>query len=465
VFAGCGPDHEHGDLRRWRLDCTVAERDGPDCAPSLDNPSRLYLIIAVEGTLHVGGIEAKAPRFLEDTMSNVSYAADTKAKIALTPSRLVVKRVALALAVTLSLAAAADYGYGYLTTGRYLETTDDAYVKADSTIIAPKVSGYISEVLVADNEKVAAGQLLARIDDRDFRTALAQARADVAAAAAAVRNLDSQIELQEPLIKQQAAEVDAADANLKFAEQERSRYDELMKSGSGTVQRAQQTDAALRAQTAQLQQGKAGLIAANKKIEVLSTERAKAVAQLDHARAVEQQAALNLSYTQITAPVRGTVGARTLRVGQYVQAGTQLMAVVPLDQVYVVANFKETQLTHVRNGQPVEIRIDSFRSTRLKGHVDSLSPTSGLEFALLPPDNATGNFTKIVQRVPVKIVLDDQSLNGLLRPGISAVPTVNTKAAIVAEREAKKHLAAMGLEPRSASWRASSSPDGQSFQH
>ena len=382
-------------------------------------------------------------------MSNASYVADTHTKISLRPSRAATRRAALALALALGVAGAADLGYGYLTTGRYLETTDDAYVKADSTIIAPKVSGYISEVLVADNEPVKAGQVLARIDDRDFKTALKQAHADVAAAEASVRNLNAQIELQEPLIQQQAAEVDAAEANLKFAEQERSRYDELMKSGSGTVQRAQQTDAALRAQTAQLQQGRAGLIAANKKIEVLDTERAKAVAQLDHARAVEQQAALNLSYTQITAPVDGTVGARTLRVGQYVQAGTQLMAVVPLDAVYVVANFKETQLTHVRNGQPVEVRIDSFSATRLKGHVDSLSPASGLEFALLPPDNATGNFTKVVQRVPVKIVLDDQSLRGLLRPGMSAEPTVNTKATVVAEREAAKRLASRALEPRS----------------
>ena len=382
-------------------------------------------------------------------MSNASYVADTHTKISLRPSRAATRRAALALALALGVAGAADLGYGYLTTGRYLETTDDAYVKADSTIIAPKVSGYISEVLVADNEPVKAGQDLARIDDRDFKTALKQAHADVAAAEASVRNLNAQIELQEPLIQQQAAEVDAAEANLKFAEQERSRYDELMKSGSGTVQRAQQTDAALRAQTAQLQQGKAGLIAANKKIEVLDTERAKAVAQLDHARAVEQQAALNLSYTQITAPVDGTVGARTLRVGQYVQAGTQLMAVVPLDAVYVVANFKETQLTHVRNGQPVEVRIDSFSATRLKGHVDSLSPASGLEFALLPPNNATGNFTKVVQRVPVKIVLDDQSLRGLLRPGMSAEPTVNTKATVVAEREAAKRLASRALEPRS----------------
>ena len=174
---------------------------------------------------------------------------------------------------------------------------------------------------------------------------------------------------------------------------------------------------------------------------MLTTERAKAVAQLDHARAVEQQATLNLSYTRITAPVDGTVGARTLRVGQFVQAGTQLMAVVPLDAVYVVANFKETQLTHVRNGQPVEVRIDSFHGTKLKGHVDSLSPASGLEFALLPPDNATGNFTKIVQRVPVKIVLDDHSLTGLLRPGMSAEPTVNTKATAVAERDAPSQVA------------------------
>jgi membrane fusion protein, multidrug efflux system len=382
-------------------------------------------------------------------MSNVEYVPDLTTKISLKPSRRAIKRAALALALALGVAAAADFGYGYLTTGRYLETTDDAYVKADSTIVAPKVSGYIAEVLVSDNEKVAAGQLLARIDDRDFRTALAQAKADVAASDAAVRNLDAQIELQQPIIQQQAAEVDAAEANLQFAQEERGRYDVLMKSGSGTVQRAQQTDAALRAQTAQLQQGKAGLAAANKRIDVLATDRAKAVAQLDHARAVEAQAALNLSYTEITAPVAGSVGARSLRVGQFVQAGTQLMAVVPLDAVYVVANFKETQLTHVRNGQPVELRIDSFHGTTLKGHVDSLSPASGLEFALLPPDNATGNFTKIVQRVPVKIVLDEHNLNGLLRPGMSAEPTVDTKATVVAEHEAAKHLALGASSARS----------------
>jgi membrane fusion protein (multidrug efflux system) len=352
-----------------------------------------------------------------------------------------IRRAGLVLAVTLGVAATADFGYGYLSTGRYLESTDDAYVKADSTLVSPKVSGYIAEVLVSDNQEVKAGQLLARIDDRDFRTALDQAQADVAASEASVRNLDAQIALQQPIIEQGTADVAAAEASLKFAREEQVRYDDLMKSGSGTIQRAQQTDSALREKTAQFEHSKSGLLAAERKIDVLTTDRAKAVAQLDRAQAVARQMALNLSYTRITAPVEGTVGARTLRVGQFVQAGTQLMAVVPLDAVYVVANFKETQLTHVRNGQSVEIQIDSFHGTTLKGHVDSLSPASGLEFALLPPDNATGNFTKIVQRVPVKIALDDQRLSGLLRPGMSAVPTIDTKPTMIAEREAATRLA------------------------
>lgn len=363
------------------------------------------------------------------------------------PVRNMVRRAALMLALLAGTAAIAYYGHDYWTNGRYLETTDDAYVKADSTIVAPKVSGYIAKVLVGDNEKVKAGQTLAKIDDRDFKAALDQARADVAAGEASVRNIDAQLELQQPIIEQSTADVAAADANLKFAQEERARYDDLMKSGSGTIQRAQQTDAALRASNAQLQHAKSGLVAAQRKVDVLTTQRAQAAAQLERARAVAQQAALNLSYTEITAPVDGTVGARSLRVGQFVQAGTQLMAVVPLDAVYVVANFKETQLTHVRSGQPVELRIDSFRSQTLHGHVDSLSPASGLEFALLPPDNATGNFTKIVQRVPVKIVLDDRSLTGLLRPGMSAVPTVDTKATVLAERDTVKRLADNAARP------------------
>src|SRR5882757_9729077 len=189
-------------------------------------------------------------------MAYLSYVADLHAKSNLPLSRQAIKRTALALMLALGVAGAADFGYGYFTTGRYLESTDDAYVKADSTIISPKVSGYIAEVLVGDNQPVKTGQLLARIDDRDFRTALDQAHADVAGSEAAVRNLDAQTALQQPVIEQETADIAAAEANLKFAEEERARYDDLMKSGSGTIQRAQQTDAALREKTAQLQHGK-----------------------------------------------------------------------------------------------------------------------------------------------------------------------------------------------------------------
>src|SRR5258705_12561117 len=256
-------------------------------------------------------------------MSITSYVSDTKEKISFRPSRKAVKRAALALAVVLGAAGAGHFGYDYFTTGRYLESTDDAYVKADSTIISPKISGYIAQVLVGDNEHVKPGQLLAKIDDRDFKAALGQARADVAASEAAVRNLDAQIALQQPIIEQGTADIAAAEANRKFAQEEQTRYDGLMKTGSGTVQRAQQTDAALREKTAQLQHGKSGLLAAERKVDVLTTERAKAVAQLDRARAVEQQMALNLSYTKIKAPVDGTIGARSLPTGQFVQAGNQ----------------------------------------------------------------------------------------------------------------------------------------------
>lgn len=341
--------------------------------------------------------------------------------------RTLVKRLLLGVALVAGVAAASDYGYRYWTVDRFLESTDDAYVKADFTTVAPKVSGYIAEVLVGDNARVEAGQVLARIDDRDLRTALDQARAAAAAADAAIGNLDAQSVLQRSVIEQQKADIAAAIASLKFARADHARYQNLMKRGSGTVQRAEQAEATLRERTAGLRHDQAALAAAEAKLDVLATARVEAVAGRDRAQAAVHQAELNLSYATITAPVAGTVGARSLRVGQYVQAGTQLMAVVPLDAVYVVANYKETQLTHVRSGQPVEIRIDGFPDAPLTGRVDSLAPASGLEFALLPPDNATGNFTKIVQRVPVRIVLDRNTLAGLLRPGMSVEPVIDTR--------------------------------------
>ncbi|KQW18283.1 hemolysin D [Afipia sp. Root123D2] len=381
--------------------------------------------------------------------------------------RTVIKKGLFALAFLAGATALVGYGHHYWTTGRFIESTDDAYVKADYTTIAPKVPGYISEVLVQDNQRVAAGQVLARIDDRDFRAALAQARAEVGAATAAIDNLAAQIDLQQSLIAQAKAALDSSQASLAFADADATRYRDLMKTGSGTIQRAQQTESIRGQAAAQTQRDQAGLIAAQKKIAVLATEKEKAEAQLARSKALATQAELNLSYATITAPVNGTVGARSLRIGQFVNAGTQLMAVVPLHATYIVANFKETQLTYVRDGQPVEIRVDGFPDVTLTGRVDSVSPASGLEFALLPPDNATGNFTKIVQRIPVKITLDDSTLNGLLRAGMSVEPSVDTKAAVVEARRGQSLArdAATGTSPRDghqakAAPRAASTPAG-----
>lgn len=380
------------------------------------------------------------------------------------PSRTTIKKSVLALALLAGTTALVGYGHHYWTTGRFLETTDDAYVKADYTTIAPKVPGYISDVLVRDNQHVTAGQVLARIDDRDYRAALAQAHADVSAAIAAIDNLTAQINLQQSMIEQAKAALQSSQASLAFADADAIRYRDLMKTGSGTIQRAQQTESIRGQAAAQAQRDQAGLIAAQKKIAVLATEKEKAEAQLARSQALATQAKLNLSYATIKAPVDGTVGARSLRVGQFVNAGTQLMAVVPLHATYIVANFKETQLTYVRDGQPVKVRVDGLPDVTLTGHVDSVSPASGLEFALLPPDNATGNFTKIVQRIPVKIALDDSALNGLLRAGMSVEPTVDTKAAVIAVQQGTPaahdvadHPAGEAKAPKAA---LSSSPAG-----
>jgi membrane fusion protein (multidrug efflux system) len=343
------------------------------------------------------------------------------------------KRILMAGVGAIVLAGAGTYGWYWFETGRFLESTDDAYVKADYTTIAPKVSGYIAEVAVEDNQSVKAGQLLARIDDRDYRTALAQAKADVASAEADIRNIDAQLAEQQSVIAQAEASIVSDNAAVKFAKDDYARYQKMTAGHITSVQDAQRAQTILEQQIARLQSDRAALTAAHQRVDVLKTARAKAETQVTRLQAVEHQAELNLSYTNIAAPIDGTVGARTLRVGQYVQAGTQLMAVVPLHAVYVVANFKETQLTDVVPGQPVEIEVDTFPRHALKGHVDSLSPASGLEFALLPPDNATGNFTKIVQRIPVKIVLEaNEPLAGRLRAGMSVEPVIDTRAIVEA---------------------------------
>ena len=339
------------------------------------------------------------------------------------------RRTVLTLGIALALiAAAVAYGRYYWVVGRFLESTDDAYVQADSTIIAPQVPGYLREVLVGDNQPVKAAQPLAKIDDREYVAALDQAKADVATAQADIQTITATLTQQQAIIAQARATVAVDQANLTYAEQENTRYSGLAKIGGASVELAQQ--AASKRDTAQatLTRDTAAVAAAEQQVGVLQAELAKAEATLQHNEAVQEQAQLNLGYTNIIAPIDGVVGARSLRLGEYVQAGTQLMAIVPLDAVYVVANFEETQLAAMRPGAPVSIVVDTYSKATVKGSVDSIAPASGEEFALLPPDNATGNFTKIVQRIPVKIAIDpNDPLRGDLRPGMSVTATVDTK--------------------------------------
>jgi len=328
------------------------------------------------------------------------------------------------------LAGGLLYGQYYWTTGQYLVSTDDAYVQAHNVLVSPRVSGYISQVAVNDNQRVRAGQVLARIDDRDYLTAVALARADVEAQQAAIGVLQQQIGAQRLAVEAARDSIVADQADLTFADQNYDRYQNLSRSGAGTMQEAQQATSLLHAKRAQLDHDTADLGLAQKQVDVLKAQQIQAQAVLAQKQAALHQAELNESYTTITAPVAGTVGVRTVRVGQYVQAGTQLMAVVPLRHVYVTANFKETELTNVQPGQPVTIDVDTFPDAVVHGTVNSIAPASGEEFALLPPDNATGNFTKIVQRIPVKIAINpDDPLIGRLRPGMSVEPTIDTKPA------------------------------------
>jgi membrane fusion protein, multidrug efflux system len=335
------------------------------------------------------------------------------------------KRLLMAGAAVAVLAGASWYGWDYWTVGRFLVSTDDAYVKADNTTVAPKVSGYLREVLAGDNERVKGGQVLARIDDRDFKVALDQAKADVAAAEAAIVSRQAQFDVQQTVINAAKATLDLDTASATFAKQENKRYTDLAATGYGSVQNAQNAQSRDAGALAAIERDKANLASASKQVELLQAEIKQAIAAAARANAQQQQAELNLSYTTIVAPIDGVIGNRTLRPGQFVQAGTQLMSLVPSSGAYVIANFKETQLTEVQPGQPVDIEVDMFPGKAVHGHVDSLAPASGQEFALLPPDNATGNFTKVVQRIPVKIALDSSSV--VLRPGMSVIPTIQTQ--------------------------------------
>jgi len=305
------------------------------------------------------------------------------------------------------------------TDKQHFEKTDNAFVQADTVLVSPQVAGYVAEVLVSDNQRVEAGQVLARIDPSSFESKLAQAQANADALDAAVRGVDDKAALEQAMIAQKAAGVASAQAESGRVGADLRRYGDLAKQGWVSEQKLQTVRAQAQESSAAVAQAAATLEAERRSAASLGSARAETLAQAQAARAAVQQARIDLERTVIRAPASGVVGARGIRPGQLVQPGTTLMAIVPLGKAYVVANFKETQVARLRVGQSVEVHADAFGKEPIKGHIESFSPATGAEFALIPVENAVGNFTKIAQRVPVRIVVDRSGVGQALRPGLS----------------------------------------------
>ncbi|MDE1906204.1 MAG: HlyD family secretion protein [Rhodospirillales bacterium] len=338
------------------------------------------------------------------------------------------RRLLVGAGIVIAVLALGIWLINYLLVGQYFVSTDDSYLAADSSLTAAKVSGYVTAVAVNENQPVVQGQLLARIDPRDYQNAVNEAQAGLSSATAEIANDQALLALQPSKIAAAAAAVQADEARLSFAAQNQRRYASLSAKGAGTVQNTEQANTDLLTAQAGLAADRANFHAAQRQMDVLKAGLQGAKAAAIRAQAQLAQAQLNLAHTAIRAPFAGIVGNKTVAVGDYLQPGTQIMAIVPLSQVYVLANYKETQITHIHPGQSVNITVDGFPGLKVRGHVDSIYPSSGQEFALLPPDNATGNFTKIVQRVPVKILIDlTKAQIGKLRPGMSVETDIDTR--------------------------------------
>jgi membrane fusion protein (multidrug efflux system) len=341
-----------------------------------------------------------------------------------------------------ALIAAIIYGVHWWTVGRFLESTNDAYIRADMVVMSPRVSGYVTAVAVQDNQRVKAGAVLVRIDDRDYSAKVAKAQATVDAAnatleadRAAIANIDAQTAQQNSVIAQAEAQVRSAEAEAQRTGLDYRRYQNLVRQQVASRQRLENASADYTKAEAAIARTRAAVAAQKGLLPVLQTQRQQAQAHMDQtgaalkgAEAALRLARIDLENTAIRAPTDGVIGQRVVRVGQFLEPGQPILAVVPLHAAYVVANYKETQIGHMHPGQPAEVVVDTFSDNTLHGRVLSFSPASGSQFALLPPDNATGNFTKIVQRIPVKIGLDPGGpLAGRLRPGMSVTATVDTK--------------------------------------
>ncbi len=358
----------------------------------------------------------------DDATDTPDDAPGTLAKVGVT-----VRRHPIWTAVGLVLfAAAVAGGVLWYLAARHWEATDDAFVDARSFSVAPKVMGYLVDVPVTDNQHVAAGDLIARVDDRDYRVAVQQAEAQLAAAVANLRSADAQIASGKAQVEEARAQVRQTEATLAFATDENARAAELVQKGAGTLQRAQQTNSQQREGEANLARSNAALNAAERQVAVQEAQRASQEASVAQAQAQVDTAKLNLSFTEVVAAQPGRVVRLTGAKGQLAQAGQALATFVP-DALGVTANFKETQLTDMRPGQAVEMTIDAYPARKLTGRVDSVQAGSGTAFSLLPAQNATGNYVKVVQRVPVKLVFDGVPDDVTIGPGMSVVPRVRVR--------------------------------------
>jgi membrane fusion protein, multidrug efflux system len=342
------------------------------------------------------------------------------------------KILALAGSGLLAGLAGAWYATEWWRVGRFIETTDDAYAGGNVTAVSPHVAGFIAAIFVADNQRVAAGQLLVRLDPRDLQAALGHAEASVAAQQAALEGLEAKAVLQQQLGAKAEADLGAAAARATFASEDALRYHRLALTSYGTRQNAERSLADDQVAQSTTKAAEATLAAARQQLSVLQAEIAAAHAGVAQAKADVETARLNLGYTEIRSPIDGYVGNRAAQVGAYVASGAYLLSVIPSRGLWVDANFKEDQLARMRPGQSATVVADVLPGKTLHGHVASLSPGTGAIFSVIPPENATGNFTKIVQRVPVRIALDDGDARlGELRPGLSATVSIDTRSAVV----------------------------------
>ena len=347
------------------------------------------------------------------------------------------RRVILGTGLIIVLAAAGWYGEHWWTVGRFRVSTDDAYVYAHNTTLAAKVPGYVAEIRVADNARVHAGDVIASIDDGDYRLAVDQARDKVASQEATIARIGRQVDASRAAVDQAKAQVASVEAGMVRADLELTRQQTLASRDFASRQALETAQANRDQARAAVTGGKAALEAAQANVEVTRAQEQEAQRALAELRTALAKAERDLRFTQICAPIDGVIGNRAIQVGDYVQTGQRLASLVPLDEIYIDANFKETQLARLRPGQKVAISVDALPDQALEGTVDSLAPASGAVFSLLPPDNATGNFTKIVQRLPVRVrVPTDVAAQGLLRPGMSVVVSVNTKPTKVADGDA-----------------------------